>query len=1240
MEVSKELRKKIHEQISKIDSAKDIFSLFKALNYPEDKIFEVSSKRKKETFEFRKDDEQRIKEIYSVLSFENKTHIFLLETTTIAPSFIRTVSATFDREYLNFLLIITVNYSELIFVFPSREKIDTDKHKLKLTKLIVSKDEIYYTDVQTISNMSYEEGTNRRQVWRQWRSAFSVERVTKNFFEDYKKVFFMLKKELSSQDLSKIESHEFTLQLLNRIMFIYFISKKEGWLNTKKFIKWLWESYKKKEKYGNNEFYEIWLKQVFFKAFNNKANLIEELPKEIIKEISNFPYLNGGLFTSNELDALNIEISDSLFERIFKFYEKYNFTIKEEMPLEEEVAVDPQMIGYVYESLAYVAEKIYDRHDLGIFYTPRIEVDFMARRALVEYLSKKLTKIPKEKLYHLVFDTSEEKGTILSQFNENFWYSLEYALENLSVVDLACGSGAFLVGMLNVLTELYKIVYKQIKIKREFTDFELKKRIINYSLYGVDIMPWAIHAAELRLWLQLMVETELKREELRDSPLLPNLDLNLRIGDSLVQEIGGIFFNLKTSDSDLPLRNKLNNLKEEKRKYYNNPKKAKFKSSEEIKEEEIRIFEEIIENKLSSLVNDINVIKNAIKREKSQKDLFGKPTFDKKKVKALESEIKGKKNDIQKLKEVKNVLENPEKKPFIWDIDFAEIFGDKNGFDIVIGNPPYVKQEDIAPFNKLKSEVSDEEKKEYKRKLLNSVKNQFPVVKKIDGKSDYYIYFYFHGLSLLNENGIFCFITSNSWLDVGYGKDLQEFLLKYVPIIGIYDNPKRAFEHAEINTLIALFGSPKFQSAKTIAGLRVDQENIWSMLGHTVKFIMFKKPLEEVINSKNLIELENIKVEESGIDIVGLIKNLIKTDDYRVFPILQNDLMEDGWKYPDSYIKESGRFKMGSYAGNKWGGKYLRAPEIFFTLLEKGKDKFIKLNSLANIRTGCYSGLNDFFYLTSEKLDFHEIEQSYLTPLIRSSDIIKKLKIEDTLGNYVLSIPKISKSELKKLNRNKVLSYIEWGEKQVTRKGQKTKAGIPWNKVESVKNRKYWYSIPKNNLLPTNIFMQYIANERFYCAYSTNELVSDRCFHRIFPKEKVGHKELCASLNSSIQIFFIMLLGRYNLGQGAMKFEAMDAKNVLTFNIKILNQEVLNQLRNKLNALGNREPLSIFEELGIDPLKPIKEQEPKPYSDRFDLDKIFFDELNLTDEEIKMIYWAICELVQKRISKVKSLKKN
>jgi len=1181
------LRREIREYIGKLKSAEDIFGLFKLLNYPDNILFDASYKRKKEEFDFKKEDVQRIKEIYAILSFDEKLPVFLIEAKTLTPSFIRSVTTTFDKQYLHFLLIFSVDYSEVIFVFPKREKVEAGKHKLKLTKLIINKEEIidkkeHYTVIETLSNIHFEKESTWRDIWRKWNKAFSVERVTEAFFEDYKNIFFTLRKELDKQKIPRKEAHEFTLQFLNRIMFIYFISKKR-WIEYPKFVEWLWTSYKKLNKYGSDEFYEKWLRQVFFKAFNNRSNEITGLPEEVKRVISNSPYLNGGLFRENGLDDLKIKITDKLFQKVFDFFEKYNFTIKEDMPLESEVAVDPQMIGYVYESLANVAEEIYDRNDLGIFYTPRVEVDFMCRRAIVEYLSKHLANVPKDKIYHLVFDLPEEKEKIEKWFDkEGLWYKLEEVLDNLSAVDPACGSGAFLVGLLNVLAELYRMVYKH--IKRDLTDFELKNKIIQYSLYGVDVMPWAIHAAELRLWLQLIVETEFKKEELRKHPLLPNLNLNLRIGDSLVQEIGGISFNIRTNDLKPHLKKKLDNLKQEKRKYFENSPTAKFKTPEEVKAEEIRLFEEIIDERIESLETDIDVYRKEIKGAKSQRTLTGEYNVDEKKVKQNEASIERNEKEIEKLKRIKELLKDPEKKPFVWDIDFAEVFADKGGFDVVIGNPPYINYKRISPPNKEKKDVTEKDKEEYKNKLIKSIKTLFNVMKTFSRTNDYYIYFYLHGLGLLNSNGTFCFITSNAWLDVDYGKDLQEFLLKYVPITAIYDNPKRSFVHADVNTIIALFGAPKFEEKKTIHGLKIyENGNNWSMLNHIAKFVMFKKPFEEVINTKNLIEIENVKAKIRGNGITELVKNVVKTNDYRVFPILQEDLLEDGWEYPEDYNKKKGKFKTGNYAGNKWGGRFLRAPDIFYTILEKGKKNLIKLEDISYLRTGVKEGGYNKYITHRSRLNKKDFNK-YI-PILKNVKEHNKITI---LKNDSFIIKNIRK--FKKI-------------------AEKRRSPILWLSGRGSTHKCY-----KNP---------------YGFTFTGN-------FIGIEPKKDINIDYLVCYLNSTLSILISEIEGRSKgIGGAAAVFSKTDLRK-----LRVLKKEdVIKDITTIFKKLNLREIKPIFEELGLDPSKPIREQEPKPLPDRAELDKIIFDELGLSKEERKEVYWAVAELVRQRLEKARSLRK-
>ena len=1227
-----EQKKQIKKLLCTLKSAEDIFELFKLLNYPEESIFDTSYKRDKTDFNFKKEDYDRINNVYSVLNFEKKLPVFLLETKSLAPSFIRSVTKKFDSQYMWFLLIFAVSndYSEVLFVLPDREKVETGTYKLKLTKLTVDKDEIkdkkeYYTVIETISKIGYEKEVNWRFVWKKWKEAFNVEKVTESFFEDYKKVFFNLRNKIKEQGISQKDSHEFTLQFLNRIMFTYFISKK-GWLKYPKFMNWFWTEYKKLDKYGSNEFYEKWLNQVFFKAFNNLSYEIVDLPSEIKETVSSFPYLNGGLFAENDYDLEGIEITDMIFQKIFEFFEKYNFTIKENMPLESEVAVNPQMIGYVYESLANVADEIYDRNDMGIFYTHNIEVDFMCKRSLVEYFSKNLPDIPKEQIYHFVFDLPEDKWKVENYFSkENLWHILEAACDNLSVVDPACGSGAFLVGMLNILDELYKIIYKY--TERDLTDFERKYRIIQYSLYGVDVMPWAIHAAELRLWLQLIIETELNGNELRQSPLLPNLNLNLRIGDSLVQEVGGVTFNIQSNVLDASIKKDLENLKREKRLYYENSRTRRFKDTKEFKKEEIRLFNGIIDNRIEKIQKKIDFLQKNSKEKQSTLIIESgkKVEIDDKKREKSKKEIKKYKENVQKLRRIKEVLKDPKKKPFVWGMDFSEIFGEKNGFDIVIGNPPYVRQEMISPPNQIKSNVTLKDRREYKDKLIDSVQEKFPVVKNIDKRSDYYIYFYFHGLSLLNETGTFCFITSNSWLDVGYGKNLQEFLLNHVPITAIYDNPKRSFAHADVNTIIALFGAPVFNEIKH-GEMKYKENDVPKMREHTAKFVMFKKPFESVANTENLIEIEASKASR-GNDLVELVKNVVKTSDYRIFPVVQEDLLQEGWEYPKN-PKNKGKFKSGSYESNNWGGKFLRAPDVFYTLLDKGKDKLVRLKDVAEVKRGFTTGLNDFFYLPNkyfaleDKKEYYKlipkqedlpndikIEKEFLKPVIKSPKECKTTVLELKKLKYKVLMCKKSKNAIKNFNVN---SYIKWGETK------KTDDGILWSQVSSVKNRKLWYELSENE--DYDLIIPRTFNGVYSC-HKGGFNFSDR-FYGI----KINNKnKLCLFLSSTIFVLFSEALAKQSLGLGA-----------LDLNIRELNKIPV-VFEPEINVHLNKKFVDLFMECGINPLKPIHEQNPQPSPDRAELDNIIFDELGLTEEERKEVYWSVCELVKNRLDKANSL---
>ena len=1222
-----DIKQFIENHLPVMDSPEKVYELFKGLGY---KILDTSY-RGIEAWGLRERDKEAVKEIYTIANYDKRFQIYLVVLKSFASSIVRDLPAYFERETQYPFFVLTPDFQHYTFVLIEKIREDAGVWKRKTIKLNLDRENAYHTDKWVVSNMSLEDRESEpSQIYKHLKEAMSVEKVGNLFFKDYQTHFFEIRKNILKQRVNIKEAHEFAQQLLNRIMFIYFIDKKRWLKHSPGFMKWFWNKYceQKKKKGYTDEFYSKWLKVLFHQAFNNRFGHPQYMPQEVRDTLALAPYLNGGLFKENDLDGLSVALDDEFMARVLKFFNKYNFTIREDLPLDVEVAVDPQMIGYVYESLANVAEEIYERQDLGIFYTPRIEVDFMCRRSLLEYLSKN-TDLTRERLYHLLFD--DDKAKIEKLLNEKNFIDLEEALDNLAVIDPACGSGAFLVGMLNILVEIYKLIFKH--LNREMTDYQLKKRIIGKTSYGVDVMPWAVHSAELRLWLSLMIESDLTIGELKVYPLLPNLNLKLRVGDSLVQELGGINLNLRNIYLSQSIKRKLNELKEEKEKYYNIDPTAKFKTERAILTEEQRLFQQIINERIielskkkQALIGEKGAQFEIFKREKTQEEIF-----DEKSLKEMIAKEKVKiENEIALLNRIVEKIQ--EKKPFVWDIDFAEIFGEKGGFDIVIGNPPYVRQEKIAPPGKLKSEITNEQKKEYKDKLLKSIQNQLPQVMKIDKKSDLYIYFYFHSLSLLNERGTFCFITSNSWLDVGYGKNLQEFLLKYVPIVAIYDNQaKRSFEHADVNTIIALFSSPLIEEGK---GEGIPQNNL-------AKFVMFKKPFEEVINTDTLLRIENIDT-------------MLITDDFRVYAKKHIDLLEAGWEFPEEIQeeqKEKFKFHIGTYAGDKWNGKYLRAPDIFFTILEKGKDKMARLDDIANVRRGFTTGCNEFFYLPSKYFDIKKegkyynliptreglpnelkIEEEYLVPVIKTPKECASILVKSSALNTKVFV---CQKSLHSLSGTSVIEYIKWGSKQKTKGRQKQKAGIKWNDVATVESRKYWYSLNLKNL--PDFFCNRFFNDRFFFSYGAN-VVEDQTFYGGIYKEFIENKKAqLGILNSTISALFTELLGRVALGEGVLQYAVYEMQRLYTITTVNLPKDYCGGLEHVLDILAPRAVHSIFQELGINPNQPIRSQNPNPLPDRKALDDIVFDILGLTQAERDEVYWSVCELVKNRLEKARSL---
>ena len=381
------------------------------------------------------------------------------------------------------------------------------------------------------------DGFSNDQEWLQeWQKAFDVEEVTDKFFADYQRVFAQVEAAVEGIPEDDTEARRlYTQRLFNRLMFLRFIEKK-GWLTYNGTHNYLRALFNAADRTGNENttsmisggghvgstqrtpvpisenFLNDRLFWVFFHGLGNAADLPEKSAGAVERR-GEVPFLNGGLFEMQEYDQRNaVHISNDKFAEILKLFERYNFTVTESTPLDIEVAVDPEMLGKVFEEL------VTGRHDTGSYYTPRPVVSFMCRESLKICLQNKTDETP-ETLKAFVDD-----GDATQIRNPE---KVLRVLQTLRICDPACGSGAYLLGMMSELIRLRDALFKSSNIDPQ-TTYQHKLDIIQQNLYGVDKDEFAVNIAMLRLWLSLAVDYE------GDIPEpLPNLDYKVATGDSL-----------------------------------------------------------------------------------------------------------------------------------------------------------------------------------------------------------------------------------------------------------------------------------------------------------------------------------------------------------------------------------------------------------------------------------------------------------------------------------------------------------------------------------------------------------------------------------------------------------------------------------------------------------------------------------------------------------------------------------
>ncbi|MEG4244183.1 TaqI-like C-terminal specificity domain-containing protein [Microcoleus sp. MON2_D6] len=678
--------------------------------------------------------------------------------------------------------------------------------------------------------------TNFDQLHDAWQKTLDTSELNKRFFKEVANWYFWAVQNVTFPEGAggnvEIRNATSVIRLITRLIFVWFLKEKglvpDDLFNYQR-VQQLIKSYEPTE----STYYKAILQNLFFatlnqemntpskpdnRKFRNKAkqaggrdqnymvhnvyryeHYFHDSPA-ILRLFDNIPFLNGGLFEcldkpdqyqpkqivridgfserqDNRLNIPNclffsesaqqIDLNDVYGTKnkrytvrgLINIFHSYKFTVTENTPIEEEIALDPELLGKVFENLlaAYNPEtNTTARKQTGSFYTPREIVDYMVDEALIACLEGKLTSLSGEKevnqrLRHLFAYNNQSH-----QFTDTEVSGLIEAIDNLKILDPACGSGAFPMGI------LHKLVYilskldpqngrwkeKQISKASEIPDGTIREKVIedieqafehnelDYGrklyliencIYGVDIQPVAIQISKLRFFISLIVHQNIDdSQENRGVRPLPNLETKFVAANALIGIKGAADFTLR----DPRIEQKEKELAEVRRSYFmaRTPKtKAKY-----------RELDDQVRHQISEILKS-----GGFPSESAEKLANWKPYEQNAVADFFDSE---------------------------W------MFGLGEGFDVCIGNPPYVRQEQIKEFKPI-------------------FKSQYDCY---TGVADLYVYFYEQGLKLLKNQGILCYISSNKYFRSGYGEKLRKFLANESTIQQLID-----FGDAPIFTAIA-----------------------------------------------------------------------------------------------------------------------------------------------------------------------------------------------------------------------------------------------------------------------------------------------------------------------------------------------------------------------------------------------------------------------------------------------------
>lgn len=728
-------------------------------------------------------------------------------------------------------------------VFQDGEMQIKDTHPKRYTYVFGEPEETYKTALDRFFILGNELEITINKI----KDAFGVEAMSKAFFDEYRDVHYagfvdyLMRSNFKKSAFNGNDKdvRDFVKKLLGRIVFLYFLQKK-GWLGAKD------TTYKNGDKNFmtnffkkagvNDAFYANWLSTLFFDALNNENRTNDDFTMpdgEVVK----IPYLNGGLFEKETAKYDFLTFPADLFTNLFEFFDQYNFTIFEDSPEEHTVAVDPEMLGHIFENL------LEDNKDKGAFYTPKEIVHYMTQESLIEYLHTQVPDADRTELENFV----KSKDNKLSKEHKA---AIDQKLDTVKICDPAIGSGAFPMGLLQEIFGLKERIAYDLGYK-VWSPATVKENIIQKSIYGVDIERGAVDIARLRFWLSLIVDEEMPKA-------LPNLDYKIVVGNSLVSKFDDTVIEIdwdrkgSVGEADKHVQGvqtALKSISEKQKQFFeskSNKQKAKLKA-------------EIRELKLDVLINQLSFNKASYlnKNQKVTDMGFGLKATDHKKNLEIDLQVAEFNQALAKLQRLK---ENPDLdfNHFDWKLDFPEVLNplvnEITGFDIVIGNPPYIK--------------------EYTSREAFDGFRSSPYYQ---GKMDIWYGFACKSLDLLKDNGVECFIAQNNWITSAGASKLREKVLEETEIRLFTDfwNYK-VFASAGIQTMIYLLKKsyPNIEYELKYSVLKEDKLTTRQLNN----FLDFNSKID--FGKKYIIEQNNSNFDSKQIDFnsdsLGLILDKIE----------------------------------------------------------------------------------------------------------------------------------------------------------------------------------------------------------------------------------------------------------------------------------------------------------------------------------------------------------------------------